>query len=45
MMRKNNKLLDESESVTKSIQEQEDNEINPPNEETQIVVLSPYTID
>lgn len=45
MMKKNNKLLDDSESDASSIQEKDDNEINLPNEETQNVVLSSSTID
>jgi hypothetical protein len=45
MMKKNNKLLDDSESDASSIQEKEDNEINLPNEETQNIVLSSSTID
>jgi hypothetical protein len=45
MMKKNNKLLDDADSETRSTNEKEDSEINLPNEEIQSVALSSPTID
>ena len=44
-MKKNNKLLDDADSQTRSTNEKEDSEINLPNEEIQSVALSSPTID
>ena len=45
MMKKNNKLLDDADSKTRSTNEKEDSEINLPNAEIQSVALSSPTID
>lgn len=45
MMKKNNKLLDDADSETRSTNGKEDSEINLPNEEIQSVALSSPTID
>lgn len=45
MMKKNNKLLDDADSQTRSTNEKEDSEINLPNAEIQSVALSSPTID
>mgnify|MGYP003575447297 CR=1 FL=1 len=45
MMKKNNKLLDDADSQTRSTNEKEDSEINLPNAEIQNVALSSPTID
>lgn len=45
MMKKNNKLLDDADSQTRSTNEKEDSEINLPNAEIQSVALSSPTFD
>ena len=45
MMKKNNKLLDDADSETRSTNEKEESEINLSNEEIQSVPLSSPTID
>lgn len=45
MMKKNNKLSDDTDSETRSINKNEDSKINLPNEEIQSVALSSSTID
>jgi hypothetical protein len=45
MMKKNNKLLDDADSGTRSTNEKDDSEINLPNEEIHTVALSSPTIN